>query len=55
MAAGCLLITEAGGLVSDLHGADTHLGTGHICAGNPHIHSLLLETIRPHLTPALKG
>jgi myo-inositol-1(or 4)-monophosphatase len=55
IAAGTLLITEAGGMVSDLHGSDTFLKTGHICAGNPDIHPQLLEVIKPHLTPALKG
>jgi myo-inositol-1(or 4)-monophosphatase len=55
IAAGTLLITEAGGMVSDLHGSDTFLKTGHICAGNPDIHPQLLQVIAPHLTPALKG
>ena len=55
IAAGCLLITEAGGMVSDLSGNDTYLGTGHICAGNPEIHPQLLQVIAPHLTAGLKG
>lgn len=55
IAAGTLLITEAGGMVSDLHGSDTFLKTGHICAGNPDIHQHLLKVIAPHLTPGLKG
>jgi len=55
IAAGTLLITEAGGMVSDLHGSDTFLKTGHICAGNPDIHQQLLKVIAPHLTPGLKG
>jgi myo-inositol-1(or 4)-monophosphatase len=55
MAAGVLLITEAGGMVSDLHGSDTFLKSGHICAGNPEIHQQLLHMISPHLTPGLKG
>ncbi|BBI98984.1 inositol monophosphatase [Ferrigenium kumadai] len=55
IAAGTLLITEAGGMVSDLHGKETYLKTGHICAGNPNIHPQLLQVIAPHLTPALKG
>ena len=54
IAAGCLLITEAGGMVSDLHGSDTYLKTGHICAGNPDIHTQLLKAIAPHLTDGLK-
>lgn len=55
IAAGTLLITEAGGMVSDLHGSDTYLKTGHICAGNPDIHPQLLKVIAPHLTQGLKG
>lgn len=55
IAAGCLLITEAGGMVSDLHGSDTFLASGHLCAGNPFIHPQLLDIIAPHLTAGLKG
>jgi len=55
MAAGCLLITEAGGMVSDLKGSDTYLKTGHVCTGNPDIHTQLLKIIAPHLTDALKS
>ncbi|MEW5903376.1 MAG: inositol monophosphatase family protein [Pseudomonadota bacterium] len=55
IAAGCLLITEAGGIVSDLAGSAKHLESGHVCAGNPNIHEQLLKVIAPHLTPALKG
>ncbi len=53
MAAGCLLITEAGGLVGDLEGNATHLESGQIVAGNPKIFGQLLQVIAPHLTPAL--
>jgi myo-inositol-1(or 4)-monophosphatase len=55
MAAGVLLITEAGGMVSDLHGSDTFLKSGHLCAGNPEIHQQLLRLISPHLTSGLKA
>ena len=55
IAAGTLLITEAGGMVSDLSGGDSFLKTGHICAGNPNIHPMLLQVIAPHLTTELKG
>ncbi|HLY96173.1 MAG TPA: inositol monophosphatase family protein, partial [Sideroxyarcus sp.] len=55
MAAGCLLITEAGGIVTDVAGNQNHLTSGHICAGNPHIHEQLLQIIAPHLTAGLKG
>jgi len=54
IAAGCLLITEAGGMVSDLSGSDGYLKSGHICAGSPLIHEQMLKVIQPHLTDALK-
>lgn len=53
MAAGCLLITEAGGLVGDLEGNNKHLQSGQIVAANPKIFSQLIQTIAPHLTPEL--
>jgi myo-inositol-1(or 4)-monophosphatase len=54
MAAGALLITEAGGLVGDLQGESGYMESGHIVAGNPRIFVQLLQAIAPHLTPALK-
>src|SRR5262245_15210783 len=54
MAAGSLLITEAGGLVGDLEGESGYMESGHIVAGNPRIFVQLLQAIAPHLTPALK-
>lgn len=55
IAGGALLITEAGGIVSDLAGAQNYLTSGHICAGNPNIHEHLIKLIAPHLTPGLKA
>jgi myo-inositol-1(or 4)-monophosphatase len=54
MAAGALMITEAGGLVSDLLGENRYLDTGHIVAGTPKVFVELLKAIEPHLTPALR-
>jgi myo-inositol-1(or 4)-monophosphatase len=54
MAAGALMITEAGGLVSDLAGEDRYLETGNIVAGTPKVFVELLRAITPHLTPQLK-
>ncbi len=54
MAAGSLLITEAGGLVGDLEGNGGYLESGNIVAGNPKIFSQLIQALAPHLTPALK-
>ena len=45
MAAGILLITEAGGLVSDFKGGKDYMENGNIVTGNPRIHKLLLEII----------
>jgi myo-inositol-1(or 4)-monophosphatase len=53
MAAGALLITEAGGLVGDLQGESGYLRTGNIVAGTPKVFVQLLRTLSPHLTPAL--
>ncbi len=54
IAAGCLLITEAGGLVGDLQGNDGFLKSGNLCAGSPKIFAQMLQVIAPHLTDGLK-
>ena len=46
MAAGALLITEAGGLVADLDGEQTYLESGDIAAATPKIFDELLRTLR---------
>jgi myo-inositol-1(or 4)-monophosphatase len=45
MAAGTLLIQEAGGLVSDLEGNNQFLETGSVVAGNPKIFAQLLSLV----------
>jgi len=55
IAAGCLLITEAGGLVSDLSGGDNHLKTGNMVAGTPKIFSQMLQVIDGYRTPTLQA
>jgi len=54
MAAGALLITEAGGLVGDLTGEPNYLKNGNFVAGNPKVFAQLLQAIEPHLTPELR-
>ena len=49
MAAGALLIKEAGGLVGDLDGESQYMDSGKIVAGNPKIFAQLLSTLRPHV------
>jgi len=54
IAAGALLVTEAGGMIGDLQGNEGYLDSGNVVAGNPKVFAQLLQTIAPHLTPALK-
>ncbi len=51
-AAGELLVREAGGLVADLDGNDTHRETGNIVAASPKLFTSLLTELRPHLPSA---
>jgi myo-inositol-1(or 4)-monophosphatase len=53
MAAGSLLITEAGGLVGDFEGNEGWMESGNIAAGTPKVFGDLLKILAPHLTPAL--
>lgn len=48
IAAGILLIKEAGGIVSDLAGGEDYLKTGNLVAANPAILRQFLKTIKPH-------
>ena len=54
IAAGALMVTEAGGLVGDLEGEAGYLKSGNVLAGNPRLFSELLRMISPHLTPSMK-
>ena len=54
MAAGVLLIQEAGGLVTDFDGGENYLATGNVIGGNPKIFSQLLQVIQPHMTERLR-
>jgi myo-inositol-1(or 4)-monophosphatase len=45
VAAGILLVREAGGVVTDLQGNNRDVGHGPVIAGNPAIHSWLVETV----------
>jgi len=46
IAPGLLLVSEAGGAVSDADGGDAMLATGSVCAANPAIHALLVDRLR---------
>lgn len=53
IAAGCLLILEAGGMVGNFEGNGGYMQSGQIVAGNPKIFVQLLQIITPHLTEQL--
>jgi myo-inositol-1(or 4)-monophosphatase len=46
VAAGHLLVKEAGGHISDFTGGENHIWVGDVIAGNPSIHGFLLGIIR---------
>jgi myo-inositol-1(or 4)-monophosphatase len=55
MAAGVLLIQEAGGISSDFLGGNNHLTSGNLVSGNPKVFAEILKSIRPFVTPELAG
>lgn len=54
MAAGVLLVREAGGIVTDFSGDGDFLETGNVVAAAPKVFPELFETIKPHFTEDLK-
>ena len=49
VAAGGLIVREAGGIVGDFSGGETWLEGGQIACGNPKIFNEMLQTMRPYL------
>jgi len=54
IAAGCLLIEEAGGLVSDFNNGGEFLESGNIIAGNSKIHGEVFSVVSRHLPESPK-
>ncbi len=54
MAAGVLLIEEAGGLVGGINGSLNHMETGHVVAAPPKLFKAMVQTIQPHLPARLR-
>lgn len=50
LAAGTLLVKEAGGFVCDVEGSDAYLKSGNVVAANPAILKHLLRLIKPPQT-----
>ena len=53
LAAGALIVREAGGFVGDLRGGDDFMKSGNIVAANPRCFKLMVQQLRPFLTPDL--
>ena len=53
MAAGCLLVREAGGRYCDFTGRDGIPDTGNLVAGNVHVANAMVKAIAPEVTPVL--
>lgn len=49
IAAGGLLVQEAGGIVGDFQGNESWLTTGNVVAANPKVFAQMLQTLAPHL------
>ena len=47
MAAGALLINEAGGIIGDFTGEQGHMASGNVIAGNPRIFHQLITLLKP--------
>ena len=54
MAAGALLVKEAGGFIGDFSGRDKYMETGNVVAGNAGVYKEILKKIHPYLTPDLQ-
>ena len=55
IAAGALLISEAGGLISDLRGEANYLETGNVVAGTPKVFAPLIKLIEEKLPETVRG
>ena len=47
MAAGAIIVREAGGTVSGMEGGDDPLKTGHVICGNEYVHAELVKILKP--------
>jgi len=54
VAAGVLMVQEAGGVATDFSFNDKYLQSGNIIVGNPKMHQLMYHAIEPHVPAHLK-
>ncbi len=55
IAAGALLVKEAGGFIGDFSGNDNYFNTGNVVAGNKIVFKEILKIIQPHLNKDLRS
>ena len=55
LAAGALIIREAGGIISGLDGSEDFLDTGHVLAGSPKIYSAVARMFSPEIKEMFGG
>jgi myo-inositol-1(or 4)-monophosphatase len=55
VAAGMLLVREAGGIVTDFNGNDDVFGTGHVLAASPRVHRPMLDEVRNRVPADQRG
>ena len=55
IAAGALLVIEAGGLVGDLEGNDGYMESGNLITGTPKVFAQMVQLVAGHLTAEMSG
>jgi myo-inositol-1(or 4)-monophosphatase len=50
IAAGVLLVKEAGGLISDFRGGNSFMDTGHVVCASPKVFKPLLQIVGKHMS-----
>jgi len=55
LAAGALLVREAGGVISDIRGGDRYLESGNLIAGNLRVHREMVATLKPHVPEKMRA
>jgi len=54
IAAGCLLVREAGGLIGDFAGGENHLQSGNVICANPKLFAQMQKALAPVIPTALR-
>ena len=55
LAAGSLIIREAGGLISGLDGSENYLESGHVLTGTPKIYTAVARLFEPEIKAMFSG